>query len=140
MSLFLSHGWGLGKMLSGLTSVCRGDLWKTRNRHCFLRVLAIDCFCKAETDKTSAFQSSPLPPKILWCVCVAASNDRETQTHLSFIIATRLQLRAGKESLHQTASDGVPVVAQWIKNLTSIHEDVSSILSLAQWVKDPALL
>ena len=31
---------------------------------------------------------------------------------------------------------GIPIVAQWVKNPTSIHEDVGLIPGLAQRIKD----
>ena len=34
---------------------------------------------------------------------------------------------------------GVPVVAPWVKNPTSIHEDVGLTPTLPQWIKEPVL-
>ena len=43
-------------------------------------------------------------------------------------------------SSFKTMSHKVPVVAQWLTNLTSIHEDAGLTPGLDQWVKDLALL
>ena len=39
-----------------------------------------------------------------------------------------------------TCTQGVPVVARWVKNLTSIHEDAGLIPGLTHEVKEPVLL
>ena len=39
----------------------------------------------------------------------------------------------------KTKINGVPIIAKWLPNLTSIHKDVGLIPSLTQPVKEPAL-
>ena len=48
--------------------------------------------------------------------------------------------RNENESVIKHSLPEVPVVAQWLTNLTRNHEVVDSVPGLAQWVKDPVLL
>ena len=44
-----------------------------------------------------------------------------------------------KEENLKNVARGILFVAQWVKNLTSIHEDADLIPGLAQWVKNLVL-
>ena len=45
----------------------------------------------------------------------------------------------GGNSLVKSGKGGVPIMAQWLVNSTSIREDADLIPSLAQWVEDLSL-
>ena len=49
------------------------------------------------------------------------------------------QTQKSSEKCQLKPQEGVPVVPQQVQNPTSIHEDVSLIPALAQWVGDLAL-
>ena len=56
---------------------------------------------------------------------------------ICFVIGLKLCLKSFSFKIKNTL--GVPVVAQWLTNVTRSHEVSGSIPGLIQWVEDPML-
>ena len=77
--------------------------------------------------------------------CISERNDNEENMNRETIRASGINEEMHSQSVTteftiRNVDSGIPVVAQWVKNPTSIHDDAILILGLAQGVKDLALL
>ena len=73
-----------------------------------------------------------LYPTLLWLWCRPVATAPVGPLAWEPPYATGAALKSQKKK-------GVPVVVQWLMNLTRNHEVVGSIPALAQWLNDPAL-
>ena len=73
----------------------------------------------------------------LWRRLAATAPIRPLAWELPY--ATGVAIKS-KKTKNKKTKTGVPIMAQWLTNLTRNHEVVGSIPGLAQWVKNLALL
>ena len=73
----------------------------------------------------------------LWCRLVATTPIRPLARELPY--PREAALEKAKRQQNKIKTSGVPVVAQWLTNLTRNHEVAVSVPALAQWGNDRAL-
>ena len=84
--------------------------------------------------------SSDWTPGLRTAICHECSPKKQKQKKKEKkVINEYRMMRKDSSGYSQEEDTEVPVLAQWVRNPSSTHEDAGSIPGLTQWIKDPAL-
>ena len=64
---------------------------------------------------------------------------QQPRANLQNIQTTHTTQQQQKKTAQQKNGQGIPIVVQWLTNLSRNHEVVDSIPGLTQWVEDPVM-